>query len=167
MAPSSFFFTFCRKRSSGTIIIMGALDYLSSFCTVTTTRGKRKPMQTVEIKVKIDCDGCERRVKNSVKNMKGVRTVEINRKQHRLTVSGFVDAKKVLKKVKSTGKRAELWPYIQYNLVQYPYVSQAYDKKAPSGFVRNVTQAVPAPNATDERITYLFSDDNPNACSIM
>ncbi|KAG5528083.1 hypothetical protein RHGRI_028874 [Rhododendron griersonianum] len=66
---------------------MGALDYLSNFCTVTSTRGKRKAMQvlissilerclcllsqTVEIKVKMDCDGCERRVKNAVTNMKG------------------------------------------------------------------------------------------------
>lgn len=101
---------------------MGALDYLSNFCTVTSTgRRKRKPLQvlitynlhqhfcitcclsththpcgsvcvkfarvdyydfplflfafllisqTVEIKVKMDCDGCERRVKNAVKNMK-------------------------------------------------------------------------------------------------
>ncbi|XP_020554721.1 heavy metal-associated isoprenylated plant protein 21 isoform X1 [Sesamum indicum] len=157
---------------------MGALDYLSNFCTVTSTRGRRKPMQvliihtntshcTVEIRVKMDCDGCERRVKNAVKNMKGVRTVEVNRKQHRVTVSGFVDPNKVLKRVKNTGKRAEFWPYIPYNLVQYPYVAQVYDKRAPAGFVRNATQAVPMPNATDERITYLFSDDNPNACSIM
>ncbi|GER48079.1 heavy metal transport/detoxification superfamily protein [Striga asiatica] len=146
---------------------MGALDYLSNFCTVTSTRKKRKPMQTVEIKVKMDCDGCERRVKNAVKNMKGVRSVDVNRKQHRVTVSGFVDPKKVLKRVKSTGKRAELWPYIAYNLVQHPYVAQAYDKKAPSGFVRNVAQAVTAPNSEEERITYLFSDDNTNACSIM
>lgn len=28
--------------------------------------------QTVEIKVKMDCDGCERRVKNAVKSMKGL-----------------------------------------------------------------------------------------------
>jgi len=27
--------------------------------------------QTVEIKVKMDCDGCERRVKNAVTSMKG------------------------------------------------------------------------------------------------
>ncbi|GFP95584.1 heavy metal-associated isoprenylated plant protein 26 [Phtheirospermum japonicum] len=147
---------------------MGALDYLSNFCTVTSTRTKRKPMQTVEIKVKMDCDGCERRVKNAVKNMKGVRNVEVNRKQHRVTVSGFVDPNKVLKRVKNTGKtRAEFWPYIPYNLVQQPYVSQVYDKKAPAGFVRNV-QAVPMPNAAhDDGITYLFSDDNTNACSIM
>lgn len=100
--------------------------------------------------------------------MLGVRSVELSRKQHRLTVSGFVDANKVLKRVKNTGKRAEFWPYIPYNLVQYPYASQAYDKKAPSGFVRNVAQAVPMmPNTTEEGITHLFSDDNPNACSIM
>ncbi|GER50658.1 heavy metal transport/detoxification superfamily protein, partial [Striga asiatica] len=96
-----------------------------------------------------------------------VRSVDVNRKQHRLTVSGFVEAKKVLKRVKRTGKRAELWPYIPYNLVQHPYVAQAYDKRAPSGFVRNVTQAVLMPNSDEERMTYLFSDDNTNACSIM
>ncbi|XP_019182581.1 PREDICTED: heavy metal-associated isoprenylated plant protein 21-like [Ipomoea nil] len=146
---------------------MGALDYLSNFCTITTRRKKRKPMQTVEIKVKMDCDGCERRVKNAVKNMKGVKSVEVNRKQHRVTVSGFIDPKKVLGKIKSTGKRAEMWPYVPYNLVYYPYASQAYDKRAPSGYVKNVPQALPPPNATEERITYMFSDDNPNACSIM
>ncbi|XP_052197873.1 heavy metal-associated isoprenylated plant protein 21-like [Diospyros lotus] len=150
---------------------MGALDYLSNFCTVTSTRSrKRKPMQTVEIKVKMDCDGCERRVKNAVTSMKGVRSVEVDRKQSRVKVSGFVDPNKVLKKVKSTGKRAEFWPYIPYNLVYYPFASQAYDKRAPAGYVRNVAQAVPAaagPMAPEERFTFLFSDDNPNACSIM
>ncbi|KAF5958405.1 hypothetical protein HYC85_005630 [Camellia sinensis] len=97
-----------------------------------------------------------------------VKTVEVIRKQSRVTVSGYVDPNKVLKKVKSTGKRAEFWPYIPYNLVYYPYVSQAYDKKAPSGYVRNVAQAVPAGiNPPEERFTYLFSDDNPNACSVI
>ncbi|PSS30615.1 Heavy metal-associated isoprenylated plant protein [Actinidia chinensis var. chinensis] len=147
---------------------MGALDYLSNFCTVTSTRSKRKAMQTVDIKVKMDCDGCERRVKNAVTTMRGVKSVEVNRKQSRVTVSGYVDPNKVLKKVKSIGKRAEFWPYIPYNLVHYPYVSQAYDKKAPAGYVRNVAQTAPTgPNPPEERFTYLFSDDNPNACSIM
>ncbi|CBI26923.3 hypothetical protein VitviT2T_000389 [Vitis vinifera] len=147
---------------------MGALDYFSNLCTVTSTRkSKRKPMQTVDIKVKMDCDGCERRVKNAVSSMKGVKTVDINRKQSRVTVSGFVDPNKVLKRVKSTGKRAEFWPYVPYNLVYYPYIKEAYDKKAPSGYVKNVVQALPSPSATDERLTTLFSDDNPNACSIM
>ncbi|XP_034674062.1 heavy metal-associated isoprenylated plant protein 21 [Vitis riparia] len=146
---------------------MGALDYLSNFCTVTSTKGKRKPMQTVEIKVKMDCDGCERRVKNAVTSMRGVKSVEVIRKQSRVTVTGYVDANKVLKRVKSTGKRAEFWPYIPYNLVSYPYATQAYDKRAPAGYVRNVVQAVGVPNDPEDRITSLFSDDNPNACSIM
>ncbi|XP_058088550.1 heavy metal-associated isoprenylated plant protein 21-like isoform X1 [Magnolia sinica] len=146
---------------------MGALDYLSNFCTVTSTRSKRKPMQTVELKVKMDCDGCERKVKNAVSSMKGVRTVDVNRKQSRVTVTGYVEPNKVLKRVKNTGKRAEFWPYVPYNLVYYPYVSQAYDKRAPSGYVRNVTQALPNPTGPDETFTTLFSDDNPHACTIM
>ncbi|KAJ0962743.1 hypothetical protein J5N97_027865 [Dioscorea zingiberensis] len=151
---------------------MGALDYFSNICSVTNTRRslklkKRKPLQTVELKVKMDCDGCERRVKHAVSSMKGVTSYEVNRKQSRVTVTGHVDVKKVINKVKSTGKRAEPWPYVEHNLVYYPYVAQAYDKRAPSGFVRNVVQALPAPEAPEEKLTSLFSDDNPNACSIM
>ncbi|KAF5451000.1 heavy metal-associated isoprenylated plant protein 22-like [Juglans microcarpa x Juglans regia] len=147
---------------------MGALDFLSDYFTISTRRKKRKVVQTVDIKVKMDCDGCVRRVKNTVSNLKGVKTVNVDRKQSRVTVTGYAEPNKVLNKVKSTGKKAEFWPYVPYNLVAYPYVAQAYDKKAPSGFVKNVVQALPSPNATDEKLTSLFSDENPNAyCSIM
>ncbi|XVE72171.1 hypothetical protein DITRI_Ditri11bG0017300 [Diplodiscus trichospermus] len=151
---------------------MGALDYISNFCTIRSTRRKRKPMQTVEIKVKMDCDGCERKVKNAVTSMKGVKTVEVNRKQSRVTVNGRVNPNKVLKRVKSTGKkRAEFWPYIPQHLVYYPYASGVYDKRAPSGHVRNVAQAFPAPpsssSAPEENFVSFFSDDNVHACSIM
>ncbi|GAB4828792.1 Heavy metal-associated isoprenylated plant protein 21 [Ancistrocladus abbreviatus] len=147
---------------------MGFLDHVLDYCDINSPRlRKRKPMQTVEIKVKMDCDGCERRVKNAVSRMRGVKSVEVNRKQSRVTVSGYVEPNKVLNKVKSTGKRAEFWPYVPYNLVYYPYAAQAYDKRAPSGYVKNVPQAVPTPNAQEEKYTWLFSDDNPNACSIM
>ncbi|KAH7571014.1 hypothetical protein ACOSP7_019598 [Xanthoceras sorbifolium] len=146
---------------------MGALDHILDWFEVTPRGKKRKPMQTVEIKVKMDCDGCERKVRNAVSHMKGAKTVVVNRKQSRVTVTGYVDPNKVLKKVKDTGKRAEFWPYVPYNLVAYPYVAQAYDKKAPAGYVKNVVQALPSPNATDEKFTTLFSDENPNACSIM
>ncbi|GKU90204.1 hypothetical protein SLEP1_g4229 [Rubroshorea leprosula] len=150
---------------------MGALDtladYVTDFITVSTKRKKRKVMQTVEIKVKMDCDGCERRVRHAVSTMKGAKSVDVNRKQSRVTVSGYVEPNKVLKRVKSTGKRAEFWPYVPYNLVPYPYVAQAYDKKAPSGYVKNAVQALPSPNATEEKYVTLFSDENPNACSIM
>lgn len=97
----------------------------------------------------------------------GVTAVEVNRKQSKVAVTGHVDTKKVIKKVRSIGKRAEPWPYVEYNLVYYPYAAQAYDKKAPTGYVRNVPQALPNPGAPEERYTTLFSDENVNACSIM
>ncbi|KAI4357683.1 hypothetical protein L6164_001617 [Bauhinia variegata] len=145
---------------------MGILDYISEqLFSVSPRKKKRKAMQTVEIKVKMDCDGCERRVRNVVSRMKGVKQVEVNRKQSKVTVTGYVEPNKVLNRVKSTGKRAEFWPYVPYNLVAYPYAPGAYDKKAPAGNVRNVVQALPAP--TDEKYMSLFSDENPNSCSIM
>ncbi|XP_048134747.1 heavy metal-associated isoprenylated plant protein 20-like [Rhodamnia argentea] len=148
---------------------MGVLDRLSDIFDfdVSKPRKKRKPMQTVDIKVKMDCDGCVRRVRNAVSSMKGVKSVDVDRKQSKVSVSGYVEAGKVLNKVKSTGKRAELWPYVPYNLVAYPYARQAYDKKAPSGYVKNVPQALASPGGPEEHFTTLFSDENPNACSIM
>lgn len=97
----------------------------------------------------------------------GAKTVQVSRKESRVTVNGYVDPNKVLKRVRNTGKRAELWPYVPYNLVSYPYVAQAYDKKAPAGYVKNVVQALPSPSGANEKLTTLFSDENPNACSIM
>lgn len=97
----------------------------------------------------------------------GVKSVEVNRKQSRVKVSGYVEPNKVLKRVKSTGKRAEFWPYIPQHLVHYPYAPGAYDKRAPAGYVRNVVQAFPATNAPEDNLVSIFSDDNVNACSIM
>lgn len=98
----------------------------------------------------------------------GVKTVEVNRKQSKVTVNGYVDPNRVLNRIKSTGKRAEFWPYVPYNVVYYPHAPQAYDKRAPAGMVKNVAQAQLPPNATEEeKFAYLFSDDNPSACSIM
>ncbi|KAE8659359.1 methionyl-tRNA formyltransferase [Hibiscus syriacus] len=148
---------------------MGVLHYIVNFCSVTSTRSKRKPMQTVKIKVKMDCDGCERRVRNAVNYIEGVQTVEVDRKLSLVTVTGNVDPNKVLKKVKSTGKNAEFWPYIPQHIVHYPHASGAYDKRAPSGFVRNVVQAFPASSNSvpEEYFASLFSDDNVHACSVM
>ncbi|WOL03988.1 heavy metal-associated isoprenylated plant protein 20-like [Canna indica] len=151
---------------------MGALDHLADFCSVTETKSalqirKRKPLQTVDVKVKMDCDGCERRVKNAIKSLRGVTSVSVNRKISRVTVTGHIEAKEVMKKIKGVGKKAEPWPYVPYNLVAYPYVAGAYDKKAPSGFVRSAPQAAGNPSAPETMLMSLFSEENPNACSIM
>ncbi|PKI44272.1 hypothetical protein CRG98_035346 [Punica granatum] len=104
-------------------------------------------MQTVKIKVKMDCDGCERKVRNAVSSMKGAKSVEVNRKQSLVVVSGYVEPRKVLEEVKSTGKKAEFWPYGPIDL--------------------NAPQAQADPDAPGEVLANYFSEENPNACSIM
>lgn len=153
---------------------MGVFALLSSWIDAATNpkyRKKRKQFQTVELRVRMDCEGCERKVRNALNSMKGVSSVEVERKQYKATVTGYVDANKVLKRVRQTGKKAELWPYKPYHLVYYPYTAQVYDKKAPSGYVRNVDPTFPSyphdGNNAPETYTTLFSDDNANACTIM
>ncbi|KAL0543280.1 hypothetical protein IC582_018371 [Cucumis melo] len=147
----------------------GTLEYLSDLVGNTHKLKKKKQLQTVELKVRMDCDGCELKVKNALSSLSGVKSVEINRKQQKVTVTGYVEASKVLKKAKSTGKKAEIWPYVPYSLVSQPYIAQAYDKKAPPGYVRNVEQTATTASVTKYEDPYInmFSDDNPNACSIM
>eukprot|EP01018_Ginkgo_biloba_P037962 Gb_20922 [translate_table: standard] len=146
----------------------GTLEYVSDLFSGSNKHKKRKQMQTVELKVRMDCDGCERKVKNAVSSMSGVKSVDVNRKQQKVTVTGYVEPNKVLKKVKGTGKKAEIWPYVPYNLVYHPYAAQSYDKKAPAGYVRNVEyNTMSTPSRIDEQYTTLFSEDNTNACSIM
>ncbi|XP_010550480.1 PREDICTED: heavy metal-associated isoprenylated plant protein 27 isoform X2 [Tarenaya hassleriana] len=127
----------------------------------------------MEIKVKMDCEGCERRVRKSVEAMKGVRNVTVDPKQSKLTMEGFVQPGKVLNRViQRTGKKAELWPYVAYDVEPHPYAPGAYDKKAPPGYVRNPfsdPEAAPLARAGSFEVKYTtaFSDENPNACTII
>ncbi|KAL7255638.1 hypothetical protein ACSBR1_009716 [Camellia fascicularis] len=162
---------------------MGALDYLSDYLSdlVDCSRShgrkrlkKHKQLQTVEIRIKMDCEGCERMARKSVQGMKGVSQVEVDRKQHKLTVVGYVNPKKVLHRVRHrTGKKAEMWPYVPYDMVAHPYAPGVYDRKAPPGYVRNVELQDPQRSnlarASSAEVKYItaFSDDNPNACSVM
>lgn len=128
--------------------------------------------QTVEIKIKIDCEGCERKVRRSVEGMKGVTSVEIEPKQHKLTVVGYVEPTKVVARVAHrTGKKAELWPYVPYDVVEHPYAAGVYDRKAPSGYVRNAEDPhihqLARASSTEVRYTTAFSDENPTACVVM
>ncbi|KAL6552182.1 Heavy metal-associated isoprenylated plant protein 23 [Orobanche gracilis] len=149
----------------------GTFEYISELMSSGQKHKKKHQLQTVYLKVRMDCDGCELKVKNALSSLSGVKSVEINRKQQKVTVTGYIEQSKVLKRAKSTGKKAEIWPYVPYNLVAQPYAPQVYDRKAPSGFVRKVdsTQTTDhqATRFFDDSYIEMFSDDNTNACSIM
>ncbi|KAK6938186.1 Heavy metal-associated domain, HMA [Dillenia turbinata] len=148
--------------------VAGTLEYVSDLLSSVKKPKKKKQLQTVALKVRMDCEGCERKIKNLVSSMKGVKKVDVDLKQQKVTVTGYMEGKKVLEKVKATGKKAEMWPYVPYNLIAHPYVAQVYDKKAPPGFVRSVDDtSITALSEVEDRYTNIFNDENPSSCSIM
>ncbi|KAL6635139.1 hypothetical protein ACP70R_027810 [Stipagrostis hirtigluma subsp. patula] len=135
------------------------------------TTMQRRQLQTVELRVRMDCERCEREVKKALSGMRGVQYVEVNRLLQKVTVTGCVDPHAVLRRAQSTGKRAEPWPQTAgygtgVAAVAYYGLGPAHHDRwvnpAAMAYQRNVDAAVGA-----EHITNLFSDDNPNACSVM
>ncbi|XAR62192.1 hypothetical protein NMG60_11016856 [Bertholletia excelsa] len=148
--------------------VAGTLEYLSDLLSSAKKRKKRKQLQTVALKVRMDCEGCKLKVKNALSSVKGVKSVDVDLKQQKATVTGFADPKKVLKAARATGKKADPWPYVPYNLIAHPYAVQVYDKKAPPGFVRATEDtSIASLNSVEEQYATMFSDENPNACSVM
>ncbi|XP_028756656.1 heavy metal-associated isoprenylated plant protein 24 [Neltuma alba] len=146
----------------------GTLEYLSDLLSSSKKKKKKKQTQTVALKIRMDCEGCARKVKHVLSGVKGAKSVDVDLKQQKATVTGYVEAKKVLKAAQSTKKKVELWPYVPYTAVANPYVAQAYDKKAPPNMVRRVPDTATISETTvDDRYVQIFSDENPNACSIM
>lgn len=59
--------------------------------------------------------------------MAGVDAIDVDVNMQKVTVMGWADQKKVLKAVRKTGKRAELWPYPynpQYHINNLQYYRQ-------------------------------------------
>ncbi|KAL2242271.1 UNVERIFIED_CONTAM: Heavy metal-associated isoprenylated plant protein 24 [Sesamum indicum] len=148
--------------------VSGTLEYLSDLLAGSGKKKKKKQLNTVAVKIRMDCEGCALKVKKALSGVKGAKSVDVDLKQQKATVYGYVDAKKVLKAAQATGKKVEPWPYVPYTMVAHPYVAGVYDKKAPPNFVRATNDpAVVALNPVEEQYTLMFSDENPNACSVM
>ncbi|KAI3697552.1 hypothetical protein L6452_30645 [Arctium lappa] len=148
---------------------VGIWEYIFDVLSTRRPKKQKKQLNTVSLKVRMDCEGCQRKVKNTLSSFKGVKKVDVDWKQQKATVTGYVDSKKVVKKLsKSTGKKVEAWPYVPYTQVAHPYVHGVYDKKAPPGFVRKTNDPVVSElNPLEEHYALMFSDENPNACSLM
>ncbi|XP_057974107.1 heavy metal-associated isoprenylated plant protein 23-like [Malania oleifera] len=149
--------------------IVATLEYLCELLRSVKKPKRRKQLQTVSLKVRMDCEGCKYKVKKKLSSMKGVKSVEVDLKQQKVTVTGYVEPSRVLRRAESTKKRCEIWPYVPYNSVAYPYVAPSYDRRAPPGYVRRVenTANTATMSTLEEKLATFFSDDNPNACSIM
>ncbi|MCO5603899.1 hypothetical protein L7F22_058053 [Adiantum nelumboides] len=143
----------------------------------------------VEFLVRMDCRGCERTIRKALSKLKGVENVEVDFEQQKVTVIGFVDQMKVLKRIRKSGKAAEFWnPSQQENyLLDYVYTPFAFQRTynyhthgfnssgtfpphyyASSTYHHDyLSDEDEGPSMTSYNTSTMFSEDNPNACNIM
>ncbi|KAA8515119.1 hypothetical protein F0562_018298 [Nyssa sinensis] len=140
----------------------------------------------VEMRVHMDCPGCESKIKKALQKLDGVNDIDIDVGMQKVTVTGWADRKKVLKTVRKTGRKAELWPF-PYNPEYHnyyhkhhnqSYATTHYTSLEPSSSYNYRVHGYnghdhgyfhPSPHSAilDDRTSTIFSDENPNACSIM
>ncbi|CAO2814549.1 unnamed protein product [Amaranthus hypochondriacus] len=145
------------------------------------------------MRVHMCCHGCESKIKKTLQKMKGINEVEIDMGLQKVTVNGSVEQKKILKAVRRTGRRAELWqfpyqPELRSFTHQYPNQCQTNGSSSASTLL-NAQPAASSYNyfkhgydghqfhgyhnsnhsssIVGGRNGDVFSDENPHACSIM
>lgn len=57
--------------------VAGTLEYLSDLMNSTQKHKKKKQLQTVDLKVRMDCDGCELKVKKTLSSLSGMLIVSL------------------------------------------------------------------------------------------
>ncbi|CAN6268434.1 unnamed protein product [Urochloa humidicola] len=127
---------------------------------------------TIELKVYMHCDACERKVRRTINKVEGVETVEIDREENKVTVTGDFEPEKVVKKIKKkTGKKAEILipeedEVEEEGVEQEPYVPYYYE---------NPVLYPEDADVPDEFRSYRpeswnfhhFDDENAQACIVM
>ncbi|KAG0495893.1 hypothetical protein HPP92_000542 [Vanilla planifolia] len=138
-----------------------------------------KSLTIVDMCVHMDCEGCQRKIRKSLAKLHGVDNVDIDMVRQKVTVTGYVDQKKVLRAVRKTGRTAMLWPCYghQHHLFHNDYDSYCNNASTSSYNYENHgcfdAQAhgyhvMPSYyGGINDRVMNLFSDENPHACTIM
>ncbi|KAL3727466.1 hypothetical protein ACJRO7_032228 [Eucalyptus globulus] len=126
----------------------------------------------VEFRVSMHCNACERTVARTISKIKGIEKFSTDMNQHKVVVTGRIDPKKVLKKLKKkTGKKVE----ILENKEDLANEDGANDEEGEGGsktMVAEEQNAVIHPSmlgycCVEDEVLMMFSDENPNACSVM
>ncbi|KAL8037995.1 hypothetical protein ABFX02_11G074600 [Erythranthe guttata] len=108
----------------------------------------------VTLKIYLHCEGCAKEVKHCIHDMEGVHTVDPDMEKNLVCVKGRMDPQKLVEFIsKRGGRNAEIVNKI--NLRR----EEISDEREYILYQNYPSQAVYAPQ--------LFSDENPNSCSIM
>ncbi|XP_039048747.1 heavy metal-associated isoprenylated plant protein 19 [Hibiscus syriacus] len=108
-----------------------------------------------EFEVSMHCNACERTVAKVIAKFKGVDKFTTDINKNKVVVTGNIDPQKVLKKLrKKTGKKVEI----------VGKVEETEKEKDKNSDVRAMYENS---SLLDKEAFMMFSDENPNACSIM
>ncbi|XP_027919217.1 heavy metal-associated isoprenylated plant protein 19 [Vigna unguiculata] len=128
--------------------------------------GKNKTFEqnkliTVEYKVAMYCNECERIVAKTIIKCKGVEKFITDMNKNRVVVTGRIDPMKVKKKLKKkTGKRVEI--------VCNKDEEEAKDESHESDKLVVMYQfALENDCCVETEAMMIFSDENPHACALM
>ncbi|KAL2519736.1 Heavy metal transport/detoxification superfamily protein [Abeliophyllum distichum] len=113
----------------------------------------------VVLKIYLHCEGCAKEVKHCIHKMEGVQTVDPEMEKNLVTVKGSMDAQKLVAFInKRAGRHAEIVK--QTNKEKKNETTENQNENRNGAVYPNYPQdLVYAPQ--------LFSDENPNSCSIM
>ncbi|KAG9455420.1 hypothetical protein H6P81_008324 [Aristolochia fimbriata] len=133
-------------------------------------------LSIVELKVHMDCTGCEERVRKAITKLDGVDSIDIDMDRQKVTVTGYVDQKKVLKVVRRAGKKAEYWPS-PYDSQYYPYIAEYHDDPTYTSSYNYYRHGynleygefpdMPYSHIIDDNMFAVFNEENVHACTIM
>ncbi|XP_020268111.1 heavy metal-associated isoprenylated plant protein 28-like [Asparagus officinalis] len=114
-------------------------------------------MSIIELCVHMCCSGCEMKIRKYLGRLDGIDSVDIDMAMQKVTVTGYVDQKKVLKAVRKTGRRAVLWPQpapgshmTGFNQQHYNYAAQ------PAHLAANTVTANPFAYSTASTSSYNY-----------
>ncbi|XP_061367935.1 heavy metal-associated isoprenylated plant protein 19 [Gastrolobium bilobum] len=114
----------------------------------------------VEFKVSMHCNACERTVAKTISKCKGVEKFITDMNKHQVVVTGRIDPKRVLKKLKKkTGKRVEI---VSNKDEESNDESNESDK-----LVLMHPFVLQNDCCISTEALMMFSDENPNACALM
>jgi copper chaperone CopZ len=68
-----------------------------------------RSLQTVVLRVSIHCHGCKKKVRKVLKSVEGVQNVTVDAAQHKVTVTGTVDANTLVQRLHKSGKKGVPW----------------------------------------------------------
>ncbi|KAL8258406.1 hypothetical protein R6Q59_030447 [Mikania micrantha] len=124
----------------------------------------------VVLKMHLHCEGCAKDVKHCIHKMEGVQTVTPDMEKSLVTVKGAFDPKNLVAYIsKRAGRHAEIvTPKNTKKNQKDGEQKEENVKKEKEKDIKNTT-GLPYPNAPPGLIyaPQLFSDENPNACSIL